>query len=141
MVLPEIPERKYVTEYLDDKHIERDFLQTHLYGILQDFMEAMQAKDYDKMGQIAEARFVNKLKTKQDKNDSSDWFTFKKVEHDPVKVVTVDKLFVKGVGIDRDTNDDLIDYTKITAMESQGLRQYVHKYDFGMQDYYWMLRY
>jgi len=26
-------------------------------------------------------------------------------------------------------------------MESVGLRQYVHKYDFGMQDYYWLLRY
>ncbi len=26
-------------------------------------------------------------------------------------------------------------------MESLGLRQYVHKYDFGMQDYYWLLRY
>lgn len=43
MVLPEIPERKYVTEYLDLKHIDRDLLQTHLYAILQDFMVALNA--------------------------------------------------------------------------------------------------
>ena len=43
MVLPEIPERKFVTEYLDDKHIDRDFLQGHLYEILQDFMVALNA--------------------------------------------------------------------------------------------------
>ncbi len=93
------------------------------------------------MGQLAESRFVNKLKDKKAKFDSPEWIKYQKVEHDPSKVVTVDKLFVKGVGIDRSTNDDQIDYTKITSMESLGLRQYVHKYDFGMQDYYWMLRY
>ena len=27
MELPVIPERKYVTKYLDEKHIDREFLQ------------------------------------------------------------------------------------------------------------------
>ena len=106
MVLPEIPERKYVTEYLDLKHIDRDLLQTHLYAILQDFMVALNAQDYDKMGQIAESRFVNKLKDQKAKYDSPEWIKFEKVEHDPTRVVTVDKLFIKGVGMARSTNDD-----------------------------------
>ena len=75
------------------------------------------------------------------KSDNPDWFAYKRADYDPAKVVTVDKLIVKGVGVDRDTNDDQIDYTKITSLESLGVRQYVHKYDFGMQDYYWLLRY
>jgi hypothetical protein len=34
MELPIIPERKYVTQYLDDKLVDRDFLQSHLFSML-----------------------------------------------------------------------------------------------------------
>ena len=61
--------------------------------------------------------------------------------YDVERVVTVDKILVKGVGVDRSTNDDFIDYIKISNMESVGVRQFIHKYDMGMQDHYYFLRY
>ena len=38
MVLPEIPERVLVSEYLDDRQIDREVLDSHLFELLQDFM-------------------------------------------------------------------------------------------------------
>ena len=61
-VLPVLPERKLVTEYLDSKHVDREFLQSHLFSMLQDFFVALSANDYAKMHQLGETRFVNKLK-------------------------------------------------------------------------------
>lgn len=62
MELPIIPERKYVTQYLDDKQVDRDVLQTHLFSMLQDFFEALQKEDYDAISRFSEARFVDRLK-------------------------------------------------------------------------------
>ena len=140
MELPVIPERELVTAYLDDKHVDRDFLQSHLYSMLQDFFETLQKEDYEGLEKFTEARFVDRLRSKRQDAPGSDWFGFQRGEYDEALVVTVDKLLVKGVGIDRDTNDDQIDYQKVTGLESEGMRQFIHKYDFGMQDYYYILR-
>ena len=34
-----------------------------------------------------------------------------------------------------------MDYTRVTSLESKGLRQYVHKYELGYQDYYFRTKY
>lgn len=34
MEIPQIPERKYVTEYLEEKLIDREVLKSHLYNHL-----------------------------------------------------------------------------------------------------------
>ena len=48
---------------------------------------------------------------------------------------------MKGIGVDRSTNDDKQDYVKVTNLEQQGLRQYIHKFDLGMQEYYYNVRF
>ena len=68
-VLPEIPEREIVKKYLEVKQIDGDHLNSFLFDILQDFMVAISAKDYERMGELAEAGFVEKLKKKMVKND------------------------------------------------------------------------
>ena len=40
-VLPLIPEREIVKKYLEVKQIDRDFLNSYLFDILQDFMLAL----------------------------------------------------------------------------------------------------
>ena len=122
MELPIIPERKFVTQYLEDKQIDRDVLSTHLFSMLQDFFVALQKEDYDAIGRFTEARFVNRLKLNRQEAQGTDWFGYQRCDFDESKVVTVDKVLVKGVGIDRDTNDDQIDYIKVTGMESLGVR-------------------
>lgn len=34
-----------------------------------------------------------------------------------------------------------MDYVKVTALESAGIRQYVHKFDQGMQEFYYYEKY
>ena len=50
-------------------------------------------------------------------------------------------MFIKGLGVDRSTNDDQEDYIRVSKLEEQGLRQYIHKYDLGMEDYYFNQRF
>lgn len=61
MLLPVIPERNLVTEFLGKKKITNEKLETHLFNLLQDFLEALQAKDQTKLAKMAEANFVAKL--------------------------------------------------------------------------------
>ena len=41
ILFPRIPERPFVTQYLSEKHIENEFIESHLFECLQDFMEAL----------------------------------------------------------------------------------------------------
>ena len=104
-------------------------------------MEGLQKEDYDGLERFTEANFVNKLRENRLNAPDTTWFGYERVDYNADKVVTIDNIIVKGVGVDRSTNDDQIDYYKVTALESKGIRQFHHKYDFGMQDYYFMLRF
>lgn len=141
MEIPQIPERKYVTEYLEEKLIDPEVLKSHLYNNLQSFIETLEARDFDKLASMGETNFVNKLKQASESSSSPPEFKFTRGEYCTEKVHCVDKLFMRGVGVDRSTNDDTMDYTKIIALEKYGVRQYAHKYDLGMQDYYFNRRY
>ena len=134
--LPEIPERHFVSIYLDEKMVDRDLIKSHLHGLAQDFMQQLQAKNFDGLESIAEARFVDKLRDAGE-NQGSGWFSYEKQDYDPEKVSCIDKLFIQGVGVDRSTNYPEMDYTKNSQLEAHGLRQFVHKYSQGMQDYYY----
>ena len=136
--LPQIPEREFVTKYLQSKHIQNEHLDNYLFDLLQDFLEALADKDFAKLAEITESRFLQKIQTRKDQLKSKEWFNYTREDfYDPVKVTCLDKLFIKGLGVDRATNDgDFNDYIKVTKMEERGLRQYIHKYSLGMQDFY-----
>jgi len=104
-------------------------------------MEAVQTQDDAKMHKIAETNFAEQLISMREASNKKDWFQFERCDYDPTRVVTVDKLFIKGVGVDRSTNDDLIDYNRVSGMEPQGIRSYIHKFDAGMEQYYYMVRF
>ena len=108
--------------------------------MLQDFLEALQAKDQTKLSELAEANFAQKLKEKRE-NAPEPWFNFQRTNYDPEKVICVDKLLVKGLGVDRSTNDDQMDYSRLNNLEPEGLRQFIHKWDLGYQDYYFYSRF
>ena len=50
-----------MTQYLSDKHIEHEHLESYLFELLQDFLEALQAKNFEKLSDLAEANFVAKI--------------------------------------------------------------------------------
>ena len=64
-------------------------------------------------------------------------FSFKAKKVDFEKVKIIDKILIKGLGIDRSTNDTNMDYARVNKFEPKGLRIFVHKYNLGMQDYYY----
>ena len=86
---------------------------------------------------------MQKLKEKRGESQSqqANWFNFERAEYDAEKVICIDKLLVKGLGIDRSTNDDQMDYLRMNNLEPYGLRQYIHKWDLGYQDYYYFARF
>ena len=43
----------------------------------------------------------------------------------------MEKLFIRGVSHDRSKNDSNVDYIYFNQYESEGLRQYTHKYFLG----------
>ena len=75
MLLPVIPEREFVTDFLQKKKVKKEYLESHLFNLLQDFMEALQAKDSDKLSQMAEATFIEKMQGKME-GAPKDWFKF-----------------------------------------------------------------
>lgn len=54
------------------------------------------------------------------------------------KAFLVDKMFVKGMNIDRTQNDTNFDYLYYSKLEKFGLRAFVHKYNAGEFHYYIM---
>lgn len=50
----------------------------------------------------------------------------------------VDKLFIKGMNIDRSKNDTNFDYFYVNKMEKFGLRSFIHKFNAGEFYYYYM---
>ena len=70
MMLPVIPERKLITQYLDEKLIDREMLDNHLYELLMDFFEGLQAKDYDKLQGFTEGNLVERLRKNEKASDS-----------------------------------------------------------------------
>ena len=141
MELPVIPERQFIVDYFKDKHIDNDVLNRYLFDMAQDFMQGLQARDYDKLTLRTEKNFLDRLRARNEQCKIPEWFEFEKVEYDPERVVCVDKLFYKGLGVERATNADQMDYRKESSVEQFGIRQYFHKFDLGMQDYYYMNRY
>ena len=79
MLLPVIPERDLVTEFLGKKKVTNAKLETHLFNLLQDFIEALQAKDQTKLAKMGEANFVAKLLEKREGGEGGapqSWFNF-----------------------------------------------------------------
>ena len=72
---------------------------------------------------MAEANFVAKLQEKREGEDApQSWFNFQRAVYDPEKVICVDKLLIKGLGVDRSSNDDQMDYSRLNNLEPEGLR-------------------
>ena len=64
-----------------------------------------------------EKNFLDRLRARNEECSIPEWFEFEKVDYDPKRVVCVDKLFYKGLGVDRATNANQMDYRKESSVE------------------------
>lgn len=135
MVLPTIPERLLVREYLDKKRVGDEVMKEHLYGELQAFFKAIADKDAKTVEKITEGNFAKKVVAGFAKS-ADHKLSYAPPTNGLASVQVLDKLLIRGVGVDRSTNDTNMDYVKISNAEAHGMRQYMHKYNMGLQDYY-----
>jgi len=135
VLLPRLPDRSLVSEFLKSKKITDELLSEYLSGVFSNFMEAVASKDYQSLETLLEKRFLQRLLSQQELLEK---FTLK-WETNPTeadKSYIIDKIFVKGVAHDRDKNDTNLDYFYVNQHENQGIRYYMHKYFVGFQPYY-----
>ena len=133
MELPLIPERYYVVNFMEEKKITDELIKEHLFGLIQRFFKAIEEKDEETIRSLTEHNFSEKLiKAKE----SSTGFKFQGKEIDLDKVQIIDKILVRGVSTVRSENDTNMDYVRVSYDEKKGLRQYIHKFQLGLQDYY-----
>lgn len=84
------------------------------------------------MRAIGEQTFVDKILGKEQPQT----IVYKPNDFDPSKTYLVDKLFLKGVNIDRSLNETNLDYRQSRREEQKGIREFVHKYHLGLQPFY-----
>ena len=134
LVLPVIPERPMLVEYFKKKSLTDDIVAEHLTQVLDKFLRAIEAKDEQTIKDLTEPRFGQKL--------ASSLYKTSNLTYSPPtgtgKAFVVDKLFIKGMNIDRTKNDTNFDYYLVQNMEKFGLRTFVHRFNTGDFYYYYM---
>lgn len=97
-------------------------------------MEAIGAKDQDKVKSLAEPTLAGKI--------IDNFSNTRDLKYEPPtgdgKSFLVDKMFIKGMNMDRKKNDTNFDYLYVSNMEKFGLRSFIHKYNTGQFHYYLM---
>lgn len=123
-----------VAEYFKKKNLSDEVVAEHLTGLLDQLLRALEAKDAQKIAELAEPTFAKKL--------TENLVGMSSLKYSPPtgtgKSFVVDKMFVKGVNIDRSKNDTNFDYYFVQSMEKFGLRTFVHRFNTGDFYYYYM---
>lgn len=134
MVLPIVPMRPMVEEYYKNKNLSDEVIASHLHGLVDKFFKAIETKDESAIRELTEPTFGQKLVDNLKHTP--------KLEYTPAtgkgKAFLVDKLFIKGMNLDRRKNDTNFDYYYVQRMEKFGLRTFVHKFNTGDFHYYLM---
>ena len=89
------------------------------------------------MKEVAEKTFVDKLLQNYQTNPNVKYVPAN-VDDSDLKAYIVDKMFVKGMDVDRSKNDTNYDYYYINSHEKDGLRVFSHKFNQGDYHYYYM---
>jgi hypothetical protein len=121
-------------DYFKKKSLTDELVADHLTGLLDQLLRAIELKDEKKIRDLTEPTFGNRL--------TANLAEMSKIKYSPPtgtgKSFVVDKMFIKGMNIDRSKNDSNFDYYFVQSMEKFGLRTFVHKFNTGDFYYYYM---
>jgi hypothetical protein len=132
VLLPHIPTREYVGDFFKDKHITDDLLCEHFLGMLSTFLQGIASGDEQAITSTAEKNLATKVLSQNALN-----VQYEAPNDDAIdNVYIVDRLFLKGVNIQRALNETNLDYVQTRQLERKGIREYVHKYHLGLQPFY-----
>jgi hypothetical protein len=132
VLLPKIPTREFVKDFFNEKQINDDLLCEHFLGMLSTFLQGIASGDEQAITTIAEKNLAAKILEQKVTNVS-----YKAPGDEAIdNVYIVDKLFLKGVNMQRALNDTNLDYVQTRQDERKGIREYIHKYHLGLQPFY-----
>lgn len=135
--MPKVPVRDAVDKYFRTKKIDDDVLSEQLHLKLEKFLKAVAVKDESAVRDVSEKTFADKLLASYQANPSVKYQP-SSAEGDDLKAYIVDKMFIKGMEVDRSKNDTNFDYFYINSHEKEGLRIFSHKFNQGDHHYYYM---
>ena len=115
-LLPKLPMRPYVRDYLTHKKIidpsfktnSDVFLRDHLISQVKTFAQAVAEKDEETLFNVAEPKFAGKVKSQF--GELSDFTYEAPQEKEETESYISDRLFIKGVNTDREANGSNWDY-------------------------------
>jgi hypothetical protein len=134
-LLPKLPPRDMVEDYLVAQHVTEDILTDHFSAMFQKFLTHTLARDYDKLSTVVEPRFLAQLRGQSEHLGKFD-MRFEPSGAQENKNYLVDSMLIKGVRANREENDSNHDYMYVDSHENLGLRFYLHKYFLGFHPYY-----
>lgn len=147
-LIPKLPGREKPELFLETKMIDEEFLAEKFHKMVVDFYTSMANQDFDKFPTLVENRLATKVKKAAEYNNNKGVnLSFepseKPQEERPMdeKSYIFDKMFEKGVYIDRSKNDNNFDYYLDNKLENEGVRYYFHKYFTGYENHYYLDRY
>jgi hypothetical protein len=126
-----------VDKYFRTKKIDDEVLSEQLHLKLEKFLKAVAVKDESAVREFAEKTFADKLLKSYQVNPNVKYQP-ESTEGDDLKAYIVDKMFIKGMEVDRSKNDTNFDYFYINSHEKEGLRIFSHKFNQGDHHYYYM---
>jgi len=123
-----------VADYFKKKKLTDELVAEHLTGMLEKIFRAIEKKDAKTIMDLTEPTFGKKL------TDNLIGMSDLKYTppSSPSNAFVVDKIFIKGMNIDRTKNDTNFDYYFVQTMEKFGLRTFVHRFNTGDFYYYYM---
>ena len=132
MLLPAIPTREYVGDFFKARHITDELLCEHFLGMLSTFLQGVVSGDKDVITSLCETQMAEKLLAMGKPNAEYEAPGDEAIDN----VYIVDRLFFKGVNMERNLNETNLDYVQSRKNERQGIREYIHKYHIGLQPFY-----
>ena len=144
-LVPKLPGRHKTELFMKARNLSEDTFAENFHEMMQNFYISIAKRDFQKLFDMTETRFANKIMAISEdisKRGISLDFKLPETPHSKQKPedksYIFDKMFEKGVYIDREKNDNNYDYNLDIEYENEGLRYYHHKYFSGYESHYFL---
>ncbi|CDW78630.1 UNKNOWN [Stylonychia lemnae] len=134
-MLPKLPTRSVIEDYLASKKVDEDILIDHFGNMFTSTLDNIAKRDYGKLEKLLESKFYETILQNKDNLERFNLsYDLNKV--DANESFIIDKMLIKGLYHDRSKNGVNYDYMLVNEQEHYGIRFYLHKYFVGYNAYY-----
>ena len=147
-LVPILPGRYKTELFMKARNLNEDLFTEKFNEMIKRLYISIANRDYNTIFALTEKRFGENIKSASEEIAKNGINLEFKSNNTPLKEqkkedrsYIFDKMFEKGVYIDRDKNDNNYDYNLDVEYESEGLRHFKHKFFLGYEHHYYFDRY